>query len=156
MGKKGYLFVVFLLILVFFASGQMQKATPYEKYYLWYTNEIAIPIDQALKKTNDSNTIKDYRQARKTFLHAFEEASEYHLPDQKLDKTHEQLLGYLEWRIKYVDGFIEYLQTKSRDTKAVVNNYNDEGNIHYSIFISNFNGYAKESNHTFITPVYLY
>lgn len=62
----------------------------------------------------------------------------------------------MEWRIKYVEGFIQYLQTKSRDTKALVNNYNDEGNIHYSLFISNFDEYAKNHNQTFLTPNVLY
>lgn len=156
MGRKGYFFVVFLLFLVYSASFHTREVTPYHEYYLWYIDEIAKPIDQALKDTNDAGTIKAFQNARKTFIHAYKIARAYQLPDKKLDKTHTQLVDYLEWRIKYVEGFIQYLQTNSRDTKALVNNYNDEGNIHYSIFISYFDEYVKENKQTFITPRYLY
>ncbi|WP_144554234.1 hypothetical protein [Bacillus sp. X1(2014)] len=156
MGGKGYFLVVFLLFLVMFSSLQTGDVTPYKQYYRWYTEEIAIPIDQALKDSNDTSTVKQYLQTRNVFLHAYEFAIDYQLPDKNLDKTHKQLLGYLEWRIKYVEGFIQYLQTKSRDTKALVNNYNDEGNIHYSLFISYFDEYAKDHNQTFLTPNVIY
>ncbi|WHY67938.1 hypothetical protein [Neobacillus sp. SuZ13] len=156
MGRKGYILVAFLLLLVFFSAFQPREVTPYNHYYRWYTEEIALPIDQALKDSNDTSTIKQYHQTRKAFFQAYEIASDYPLPDKNLDKTHQHLISYLEWRIKYVEGFIQYLQTKSRDTKALVNNYNDEGNIHYSLFISNFDEYAKNHNQTFLTPNVLY
>lgn len=156
MGRKGYFTVVFLIVLVIFAAFQTRENNPYDQYYVWYTKEIAIPIDQTLKSANETSTIKQYQVTRKVFLHAFAIARVYELPDKNLDKTHTQLLSYLEWRVNYVEGFIQYLETKSRDTKALVNNYNDEGNIHYSIFISYFDEYARENDQTFITPDYLY
>jgi hypothetical protein len=120
-----------------------------------YTAEIALPIDRALKRSNESNTIKEYHETKKAFLYALKIARNYELPDRNLAKVHQELLGYLEWCVKYVEGFIEFLETKSRDTKALVNNYNDEGNIHYSM-ISYLDEYARENNRTFITPSYLY
>ncbi|MEH7083927.1 hypothetical protein V7139_14500 [Neobacillus drentensis] len=156
MGGKGYFLVVFLLFLVLFSSYQRREVTPYHQYYRWYTEEIALPIDQALKDSNGTSTINQYRQTRKAFLHAYEIAREYPLPDKNLDKTHQHLIRYLKWRIKYVEGFIQYMETKSRDTKALVNNYNDEGNIDYSLFISGFDAYANDQGQTFITPNFLY
>lgn len=156
MRSKGYLLVFFLLILIIIASFQNKEVTPYDEYYSLYTAEIALPIDRALKRSNESNTIKEYHETKKAFLYALKIARDYELPDRNLAKVHQELLGYLEWRVKYVEGFIEFLETKSRDTKALVNNYNDEGNIHYSIFISYLDEYARENNRTFITPSYLY
>lgn len=156
MRSKGYLLVFFLLFLIFIASFQNTEVTPYDEYYSWYTAEIALPIDLALKRSNKSRTVKEYHETKEVFLYTLKIARDYELPDKNLAKVHQELLGYLEWRVKYVQGFMEFLVTKSRDTKALVNNFNDEGNIHYSIFISYFEEYAKEKNRTFITPAYLY
>jgi hypothetical protein len=156
MRGKRYVLVLFLLLVIFFASFPNKEVTPYDDYYSWYLAEIAIPIDQALKNSNKSETVNEYQKTREVFLEALTIAQEYKLPDQKLAKVHHELVDYLEWRVKYVEGLIEFLETKSRDTKALVNNYNDEGNIHYSVFISDLDEYAKKHHRIFIAPAYLY